>query len=559
MIHLNTFKAVNHIIILLFILLLFSSPFVHAHDVLSQNTPTALERGIYEVALDASPTKDNPYYEIQCAVTFIKPDGEEVKVDVFYDGGSSFKARAYCEQAGKWQWKSSSNNPGLDERAGSFEVLPSDLKGKLRIHPEDPYQFAYDNRDWFLHIGDTGYRFVVASEPHWKEYIDQASQMGATKIRSWFAMDRGKVDALFTHNEKDLSLFYWKEIERRILYTLEHHPHIILQLIPYAEDTELIRKYSEGDSASLLVARYAQSRWSSFPNVQWTITNDREISRNDSLSGREVHYETINDIGKDMAEREAWGTLLTNHQSRFKGYDHIHEPWSDLVTLEDLDQVAGKLILEYRPRIKKPIILDEDRYELYRYPAHRRYYFRRLMWASLLSGGHATYGGLNTYEPYGGQLYEGTESQVKVAYQPYEGQHKGISGYFDANQKGILSQGGHDFRHIHTFFEQTGLTLVNMEPDDVLVGDDPHRWKCAHNDKAFIIYLANPSGTEPGKDYPDLNPPAVSLSLAKGIYSIRWYDPDTASWVYSSNSNGGEVSLTAPGPEDWILLIQKLP
>jgi hypothetical protein len=29
-----------------------------------------------------------------------------------------------------------------------------------------------------------------------------------------------------------------------------------------------------------------------------------------------------------------------------------------------------------------------------------RYFVRRLMWASLLSGGHATYGGGRTYEAY---------------------------------------------------------------------------------------------------------------------------------------------------------------
>ncbi|MDF9799913.1 hypothetical protein OKW21_005176 [Catalinimonas alkaloidigena] len=529
----------------------------YAQEVLSENTSTAQHRGVYEVILSASPTDENPYYDIQCTVTFTKPDGTEVPVDGFYDGGLSFKARAYCDQPGTWQWQSASNNPGLDGQEGTFEVLPSNLRGKLRIHPDDPYQFAYDNGDWFLHIGDTGYRFVVASEPYWQEYIDQASEMGATKIRTWFAMDRGTVNNLFTNNQKDLALYYWKEIERRILYTLHHHPHINLQLIPYAEDTELIRKYGEGDEAAQLLAEYAQARWSAFPNVQWTITNDREISRSDSLSGRQVHYEIINQMGKDMAEREAWGTLLTNHQSRFKGYDHVDEPWSDLITLEDLDQVGGELILEYRQKRKQPVVLDEDRYELYRYPAHSRYYFRRLMWASLLSGGHATYGGLKTYLPYDGQSYIGNERAVEVSYEPHQGRDYGVSGYFDANRKGILSQGGHDFRHIHTFFEQTGLTLAGMEPDDALVGSDPYRWKCAHDDSTYIIYLANPSGTEPGTDHPSLEAPSVSMTLPRGTYTPSWFDPDSGAWVYGSDSRGGEMTLTAPGPEDWILLIRK--
>nr|WKN39017.1 DUF5060 domain-containing protein [Tunicatimonas sp. TK19036] len=532
---------------------------VRAQEVLSQDQPEALHRGIYELTLNTTGEAGNPYYKITFAVTFTRPDGSAVVAEGFFDGGNAFKVRAYCDTPGTWKWASSSNNVGLDGKSGTFEVVPSDLKGKLRQHPDDPYQFAYDNGDWFLHIGDTGYRFVVASEPYWKEYIDQAVEMGATKIRTWFAMDRGKVDALFTANGRDLSLFYWKEIERRILYTLRKHPDIVLQLIPYAEDTDRIRAYRAGDEAAQLIARYSQARWSSFPNVQWTITNDRKVLQQDTLSGREVHYDDINVMGEDMAKREPWGTLITNHQSRFNGYDHVDEAWSNLISLEDLDQVGGELILEYREKRKQPIVLDEDRYELYRYPMHARYYFRRFMWASLLSGGHATYGGLKTYLPYGGQNYSGPESSVAVGPEPYQGLDQGVSGYFDANRKGMLHQGGHDFRHIHAFFEHTGLTLVNMEPDDAFVGDDPYRWKCAHNDSTYIIYLANPSGTEPGTDYPKTEAPDVTLTLPRGSFSVTWFDPDSGAWYRDNNVEGsGQLTLKAPGSEDWIVLLQKL-
>ena len=95
-------------------------------------------------------------------------------------------------------------------------------------------------------------------------------------------------------------------------------------------------------------------------------------------------------------------------------------PWSDIITLEDLDQVDGKILLRYRQTGSDPIVNDEDRYELYRNAGNRRYFFRRLMWASLLSGGHATYGGLKTYEAHDG------------------GPTRGVQGYFDANRDGVV-------------------------------------------------------------------------------------------------------------------------
>ena len=188
---------------------------------------TAYHRGVYEIELNATPTEQNPYYDISLKVTFTRSDGSRATVDGFYDGGTRYRARAYCNLVGEWQWRSTSNNPGLDNQQGTFEVLPSDFRGKLRIHPDDPYQFVYDNGEWFLHIGDTGYRYVVPTEPHWKVYIDQAAEMGTTKIRTWFAMSRGEVDELLMPNGRDLSLFVWKEIEHRLLYALEIYPQII--------------------------------------------------------------------------------------------------------------------------------------------------------------------------------------------------------------------------------------------------------------------------------------------------------------------------------------------
>lgn len=41
-------------------------------------------------------------------------------MDGFFDGGSSFTAQAYCVLIGQWKWQSSSNNPGLEDRKGTF-------------------------------------------------------------------------------------------------------------------------------------------------------------------------------------------------------------------------------------------------------------------------------------------------------------------------------------------------------------------------------------------------------------------------------------------------------
>jgi hypothetical protein len=184
----------------------------------------APHRGVYEVEFESSEIPANPYLDVQLDVIFTTPNGVEVKVEGFYEGGRVYKARAYAGELGLWRWRSRSNNPGLDRKEGTFRVVPSNLKGKLRVHPSDGRQFAYDNGDWFLHIGDTGYRYLVPSEPNWRAYIDEAAESGITKIRTWFAQSRSTVEALFNSGGKEMALPYWQEMERRIVYALERHP-----------------------------------------------------------------------------------------------------------------------------------------------------------------------------------------------------------------------------------------------------------------------------------------------------------------------------------------------
>lgn len=507
----------------------------------------ASHRGVYEIKFKAYDAQLRPLDSIKFQVEFTRPDLSDVTVDGFIDGGMA-KARAYCDMVGKWSYSITTNLSGVDKRSGEFIVKPSELPGKLRIHPEDQRQFAYDNGEWFLHIGDTGYRYVVQSEPLWQEYIDEAAEAGFTKIRTWFAQSRSTVENLFDEQRTNLNFDYWNEIERRLVYALEKYPHIQFQLIPYAEDTQELIRYGQGDKLSQYIAQYAQARWSSFPNVQWEISNDREIADKPDLStltGREISRHVINQIGNDMKAREPWSTLITNQQNRFAGYSFVNEPWSDIITLEDIDQVDGRIIKEYREEGDDPVVMDEDRYGRYRNPANPRYFFRRYMWANLLSGGHATYGGLKTYEAYDG------------------GPMRGVQGYFTANRRGVLSQGAHDFRHIHTFFKETGLTLVGMTPNDEIVGSDPLQNKCIHNDETYIIYASNADGNKPESDNPRVKQPEVEIYLPYGAYDIKWYDPTMGYWALQTTATiDGPYKLNPPDLSrvpysDWVIFIQR--
>jgi Protein of unknown function (DUF4038)/Domain of unknown function (DUF5060) len=506
-------------------------------NILSKDAVASL-RGVYEVVLKAKRAPSQPYDPQLVQVTFTRPDGTSETVDAFYDGTSTFRARAYCSQTGEWSWHCDSQDKSLLGEQGVFQVIASNLPGKLRLHPKDHHQFAFDNGDWFLHIGDTGYRYLASTEKKWKPYIDQAAKMGATKIRTWFCQGRSDVQVLFSNDRTALSLKYWQEMDRRLAYALEHHPRIQFQLIPYGEDVEELRRYALNDDMSKLVAQYAQARFSAYPNVQWCISNDREVIEQGKETGRQILASTIQQIAQDMRRREPWGTLLTNHQSRFSGYQFAAAEWSDIVTLEDLDQVTGKLILDYRSKSNTPAVLDEDRYETYRQPKYPRYYFRRLMWASLLSGGHATYGGYRNYEAH--------------ATRELAGDVKGIQGYYDGNAKMV---GGNDFVYIHKFFDESHLNLAGLSPDDAFAGSDPGNCKCIRDQTTCVIYLANPDYPSPDVAKSAEVAPDVSVSLPANAL-VKWFQPSTGKWTDERSVGKGMQNFKAQSGGDWIILLR---
>ncbi len=520
--------------------------------------------GMFEIEVSVQGAIGNPYADVRLHADFERPDGSVVSAEGFYDGGRTFKARAYCGQPGKWSWALRSDHPELDGRSGVFYAEPSRLPGKLRLHPDDSRQFAYDNGEAFLHIGDTGYRYVADTEPYWKEYLEQAAAAGFTKIRVWFCQGRSDIGALFQSDRTRLHLAYWQEMDRRIAYAHLRFPHVQLQLIPFGEDEEAVLRFETGDPSVMLALRSAVARFSAYPNVQWCVSNDLALESGGRVGAEREdaqRQETasrlrsgIVQIAEELARLEPWGTLLTNHQSRFSGYSFVGEGWSDIITLEDLGQVTGERILAYRSAGDRPVVLDEDRYEHWRAPKHPRYYFRRLMWSSLLSGGHATYGGLHTYRPFDGGL-------------------DGMYGYYDACRDGRLKDGAHDFRHIHRFFRESGFALAGAVPNDDLAGNAPLLFKAIRSEDGdtIVVYLANPTvyeGHAPdgfGGVYTDeeadagTTAPTVRLQLEAGEYSVMWYAPSEGTWTNEGTiSVAAGAACTAPGSGDWIALLKRV-
>ena len=89
------------------------------------------------------------------------------------------------------------------------------------------------------------------------------------------------------------------------------------------------------------------------------------------------------------------------------------------------------------------------------------------MWANIIAGGHATYGGSATWLPYSSS---GVCTSLACP---------GVRGYGDLVASGVLKNGARDFPHIHAFFEAAPegvghLGMVGFVPNNTLCNHHSH-------------------------------------------------------------------------------------
>lgn len=515
-------------------------------EILSSGSQTAHRGGCHALEFSGEHVVTAKIPTLPLHVTFTLPSGARISARAFARNDGKAIARCYLPEAGDWTWEAK-NSLGKGVASGRIHVEESNLPGKLRTSQKDSRQFQYDNASAYLHLGDIAEALLSPSQTNWKAYIDQAAQVGFTKIRVSLPESKNSTANFYDPKRKQLNLPFWDEVEKRLLYALSHFPKIQFQLNLFAQDREELERYEEGDPLTHLVVSYIIERFSPLANVHWSLASEIDPAKDSAVT-----LQALSRLGKAIHENAPWYSLITCGQPRYAPFLFDREKWCSATSLASLGQVDGSFVQDNSKLTSKPLVLDQDRAEYQLAPLVPRYYFRRLFWSVLLSGGHPTYQGLDT----SGQ---GT------------GHKSGIIGYYDACHAARLQAGADDFLHIHAFFRDTAINLAGWVPQDSIGGNKPLLAKAMRSPEsdACIVYIANPDSYagHTGKNgigfYSDQNASGsdifttfnLELPFGKGI--ATWFNPRTGKW-------NGEIEITksssiflTPEPGDWILWIQR--
>ena len=504
------------------------------------NTESAAVYGVHEINVRADiQTESLLDVTANLVITSPTPSSASMTIPFFYDGDQTWKARVYITHPGEWTWTTrSAKHPDLDNQTGRFTADTSDLPGKLRRHSRNPTAFMTEQGSTFLNIADTAYYLFNGhgDADNWQAYIREEHELGIRLLRALSVGDFGEGLFVDMDNHDVLNMESFKRTDERLIWMLNHYPDIYVEFIlfqyeiAYKKDEQLWASLTQIQKERIL--RQYVARYSAFPQIVWEIHNDLkyEPGWNNTKAAKE--------IGQYLDAHDPWDTLITTGAYRNAPFPFPDEPWVGFIHLETLNGLPADEVKQYR-YLNIPVMNGEDRYEEYRGPEHPQYYYRRLMWSWLLSGGSATYGS------------RWHRDDGKTLEQP-------LTPYSQTAYTGL-----HSVKYIRPYFEDRNIDLALFSDADHLVKDmgsrrGSNRPQAAINGNFEIMVYHPNSSRGKGDAIPDAGVYAriiLKLNQIDSNFKSEWFSAVDAKTSPGGLIKGNQtVLMTSPWPGEDVVL-----
>ena len=288
--------------------------------------------------------------------------GKSVAVDGFYDGDGAYRVRFMPDSTGVWTYRTTSNQPVLDAKTGTFLVTGPGQRNHGPVRVKDQYHFVYADGTPYRQLGTTCYAWTSQTQLLEEQTLKTLAAAPFNKLRmcvlpKWFNYNHVEPPrypfAGQAPNRWEFAHFnpeYFQHFEQRVAQ---------LGKLGIEADVILFHPYDQGhwgfdnmgaehDDRYL---RYVIARLGAYRNVWWSLANEWDYFK----TKKEPDFERFGEI---VAKRDPYRHLCSIHQQKVF-FDHTR-PWITHVSVQnDMPDNAPAYLRKYG----KPVIFDECRYE----------------------------------------------------------------------------------------------------------------------------------------------------------------------------------------------------
>ena len=495
----------------------------------------------------------NPFTDTSLAGTF-EQDGQKWGVEGFSDAddGSLYRIRFMPPRPGNYTY-SLTYRQGLSSKtfAGKFHARAGGRRGPIRVDSQNRWHFVWEGTgEHYFFNGTTAYWLIG-----WKDdkviqsSIERLHQLKINRLRvtiagrtslfygepvmagtSWTPFitpwpsapgHSGRPDDIY-YPGFDYSRFrvaYWQKFERALRFARDRD--MIFSLVLDMNDSRAHPAAGSNDEHRFI--RYAIARFGAFSNITWDLGDDLDQYRDDAWTHA---------TGTLIKQWDPYQHLATSHP-----VDNVHQDrtssWFDFTSFQEWSRTQHAFLLGERKRQQSLGRIIPQTNEEYGYEDHYPMWakglgsesadtLRRTAWEIVMAGGYQTSGetarrGTNVWPDTGGGWMNGRGDDSMTMFQGYA--------------------------HMVDFF--TSFEWWKTEPHDELVNNG---YCLAKVGEIYAVYL--PHGGN------------VAVQIEAGSYDAEWWDAGTGERVSLAPvrvANGWWTSPTAPGHDDWALLLRKKP
>lgn len=331
---------------------------------------------LQEIAFTATGSYTNPYTDLTAEAELTRPDGGTRTIPLFWDGGDAWTLRFSPDLAGKWSWKVTSDDPGLDGQSGSVDVTASDAPGGLTLMAGHPHHFARQNGDPVYFIGDTAWSLVTddADERHDRAaahaMIDKRVSQGYNVVHVMCISEAGwgnsGGDAFHSLDDETINPDYWKEVDERVAYANEKGVTVglVLAWSDKGRNPNCWRAFPTQE-ARVRYARYMASRYAAY-DVYFIVAGEwnADTRRDLPLSDEEIADE-YREIGRAIRANDAHGRLIGIHPMIVgTAREFAPDDWCDFADYQQMYRDMHREALISRDAYAGPVVNSEYAYFL---------------------------------------------------------------------------------------------------------------------------------------------------------------------------------------------------
>ncbi|MBN1579994.1 MAG: DUF5060 domain-containing protein [Anaerolineae bacterium] len=314
--------------------------------------------GRFEVSLEG-PQDGNPFVDVEFGA-ILSYKHRTIDVDGFYDGDGVYRVRFMPDVEGTWCYRTRSNMAELNGVGGEFDCVAPSAGNHGPVRVRDTYHFAYEDGTPYWQFGTTCYVWNHQGDELEEQTLRTLAGAPFNKMR----MCVFPKHYTFNQNEPPYHPFagsleqgwdfrcfnpaFFRHLEQRIAGLGELGIEADLILFHPYDRWGYATMDAESDDFYL---RYVVARLSAFRNVWWSMANEYDLMKAKTMQDWDRFFRIVQ-------ESDPVQHLRSVHNCR-AFYDH-NKPWVTHQSIQrhDLTQVS-----EWREQCKKPVVVDECRYE----------------------------------------------------------------------------------------------------------------------------------------------------------------------------------------------------